>query len=56
MLLGDASKARKKLGWTPKVTFKELASLMTEHDRRIAEEERVLAEHRSNHSRGTGDR
>ena len=56
MLLGDASKARKKLGWTPKVTFKELASLMTEHDRQIAEEERVLAEHRSNHDRGTADR
>ncbi len=49
MLLGDASKAREKLGWTPKVTFKEVASLMTECDLRIAEEERVLAQHRSQH-------
>jgi len=53
MLLGDATKAREKLGWAPKVTFMELARLMTEHDLRIAEEERVLAEHRSNHGRGT---
>jgi GDPmannose 4,6-dehydratase len=52
MLLGDATKAREKLGWAPKVTFMELARLMTEHDLRIAEEERVLAEHRSNHGRG----
>ena len=56
MLLGDASKAREKLGWKPKVTFKELASMMTEFDLRIAEEERVLAEHRSNHGRGSSGR
>lgn len=56
MLLGDASKAREKLGWTPKVTFKALARLMTEHDLRIAEEERVLADHRSNHGPHKGNR
>jgi GDPmannose 4,6-dehydratase len=28
MLLGDASKARKELGWTPQVTFKELIKKM----------------------------
>ena len=27
-LVGDASKAKKQLGWTPKTTFKELISLM----------------------------
>ncbi|MFC1752039.1 GDP-mannose 4,6-dehydratase [Thermoproteota archaeon] len=27
-LCGDASKAKKKLGWVPKVTFKELVSIM----------------------------
>jgi len=32
MLLGDASKARRVLGWTPKVTFKQLAKLMVEAD------------------------
>ena len=27
-LLGDASKAREKLGWVPKTTFKELVTEM----------------------------
>lgn len=31
-LCGDASKARKKLGWTPKVTFKELIAMMVDAD------------------------
>jgi GDPmannose 4,6-dehydratase len=46
-LLGDASKAREKLGWRPKIAFKELARLMTEHDLRLAKEERVIQEHRA---------
>lgn len=31
-LLGDSTKAKEKLGWTPKITFKELAKLMFEED------------------------
>lgn len=31
-LLGDASKARKKLGWEPKVKFKELVKIMVDAD------------------------
>jgi GDPmannose 4,6-dehydratase len=31
-LLGDSSKARTKLGWKPKVTFKELVKMMVDHD------------------------
>ncbi len=31
-LIGDASKAKKRLGWEPKVKFKELAKLMIEAD------------------------
>jgi GDPmannose 4,6-dehydratase len=31
-LLGDATKARTKLGWQPKVTFKELITRMVKHD------------------------
>lgn len=31
-LLGDPSKARKKLGWKPKVKFKDLAKIMMEAD------------------------
>lgn len=32
LLLGDSSKARAKLGWKPKVTFKELVRIMIEAD------------------------
>jgi GDPmannose 4,6-dehydratase len=32
VLLGDASKAREKLGWEPKVRFKELVDLMVDAD------------------------
>jgi GDPmannose 4,6-dehydratase len=32
LLVGDASKARSKLGWEPKVTFKELVKIMVDAD------------------------
>lgn len=32
LLIGDASKANSKLGWSPKVTFKELVRIMVEAD------------------------
>ena len=32
LLLGDAGKARTKLGWAPKVDFDQLVKLMVEHD------------------------
>ena len=32
ILMGDASKAKEKLGWVPKTSFKELAKLMYEAD------------------------
>jgi GDPmannose 4,6-dehydratase len=41
-LLGDASKARKQLGWAPKVKFEALVRLMVEHDLELAEQERTL--------------
>jgi len=31
-LVGDASKAKRKLGWAPKVSFKELITMMVESD------------------------
>jgi GDPmannose 4,6-dehydratase len=30
--LGDASKAKDKLGWEPKIQFNELVSEMVQHD------------------------
>ncbi len=40
-LLGDAGKAREKLGWTPKTTFKELVAEMAVADLREAERDRL---------------
>jgi GDPmannose 4,6-dehydratase len=45
ILQGDASKAKKILKWEPKVTFKELARIMTDADMKIAENEKVIQEH-----------
>ncbi len=42
LLLGDPSKAKKKLGWAPKVGFKELVSMMLEHDLELAKREKTL--------------
>ncbi len=44
-LLGDASKARAVLGWKPKVTFRELARMMTDADIKLAEDEKILKDH-----------
>ena len=41
-LLGDATKARKKLGWRPTVNFKQLARMMTDADLELAENEKLL--------------
>jgi len=38
LLVGDSSKARKKLGWQPKVTFRELVKIMVEADMKRQEE------------------
>jgi len=46
LLLGDATKAREILGWSPKVDMKDLAKMMVDHDWNLAKEERVLKEHR----------
>ncbi len=45
LLVGDASKARSVLKWQPKVTFKELARMMTDADMKLAEHEKILKEH-----------
>jgi len=39
LLVGDAGKAKKELGWEPKVTFHELARLMADADLSLAEHE-----------------
>jgi GDPmannose 4,6-dehydratase len=42
-LCGDATKARTHLGWTPRVTFRELVRRMVEHDLELAGQEQTLA-------------
>ena len=39
LLLGDSSKARRVLGWEPKVGFKELVRIMVDHDLELAKVE-----------------
>jgi len=46
-LQGDASKAKKVLKWEPKVTFKELARMMTDADMKIAENEKIIEDHQN---------
>lgn len=41
-LLGDASKARGRLGWRPNVTFDQLVRMMMEHDISLARQEKLL--------------
>ncbi len=41
-LCGDASKARRLLGWEPRVSFEELVKLMVDHDLELAQQERTL--------------
>ena len=41
-LRGNPEKARKALGWTPKVSFTELVRMMVEHDVELAKQEKVL--------------
>jgi GDPmannose 4,6-dehydratase len=42
LLLGDSTKARRELGWEPKVGFKDLVKLMVNHDLNLAKEEKQI--------------
>jgi len=44
-LLGDASKARQKLGWKPRVDFRQLVSEMVREDLRLAERDELVKRH-----------
>jgi len=41
-LLGDASKARKKLGWFPRISFKQLVKEMTDEDLKLATNDKII--------------
>ena len=44
-LLGDATKARKKLGWKPRTTFQELVAEMAREDLKAAERDELVKAH-----------
>ncbi len=44
-LLGDASKAKEKLGWTPRITFAELVAEMVREDLKAAERDELVKKH-----------
>lgn len=44
-LLGDPSKAKAKLGWTPEITVREMCAEMVAHDLQNARRTRLLREH-----------
>ncbi|MBI3411551.1 MAG: GDP-mannose 4,6-dehydratase [Planctomycetes bacterium] len=46
LLRGDADKARRVLRWKPKVDFEGLVRRMVDHDIKLAEQERAVAQHR----------
>jgi GDPmannose 4,6-dehydratase len=41
-LLGDASKAKKKLNWVPKISFEDLVKEMTDEDMKLAKNDKLL--------------
>jgi len=44
-LLGDPSKAHQKLGWKPRITFKELVAEMVREDLKAAERDELVKKH-----------
>ena len=44
-LLGDPTKAKEKLGWTPKTSFQELVSEMVREDLKSAERDELVKQH-----------
>ena len=44
-LLGDPTKAKEKLGWTPKTTFDELVAEMVREDLKSAERDELIKHH-----------
>ncbi len=44
-LLGDPSKAKQKLGWTPEISVQQMCAEMVEEDLKIARRHALLKEH-----------
>ena len=44
-MIGDASKAKQKLGWEPKISFGELVKEMVREDLKVAERDELVKDH-----------
>jgi GDPmannose 4,6-dehydratase len=44
-LLGDPSKAKEKLGWTPKTSFQSLVQEMMQQDLEAAKRDELIKQH-----------
>ena len=44
-MLGDPTKARTKLGWQPRISFRELVSEMVREDLKSAERDELVKKH-----------
>jgi len=44
-LLGDATKAHRQLGWSPKISFAELVAEMVREDLKVAERDALVRRH-----------
>ena len=44
-LLGDPARAKAKLGWVPKTTFKELVAEMAREDLALAQRDQLVRSH-----------
>jgi len=44
-LLGDAAKARQRLGWKPRITFRKLVAEMAREDLKAAERDALVGRH-----------
>jgi GDPmannose 4,6-dehydratase len=54
LLLGDASKAKTKLGWAPCVSFGELVQIMADYDLELARQEAYMANYQPGDSSSEG--
>jgi len=56
LLLGDSSKARRQLGWKPRVSFDELVAMMVDADMELARKEKLHLQSTSHHEAGHSQR
>jgi GDPmannose 4,6-dehydratase len=56
LLLGDASKARDVLGWTPRTPFRQLVRMMVDADMAVAQRDTLQATALGSHAAPTGSR